>query len=407
MTKDELAQSLMDREALAKLSAVEGATAQEKFNNLVKSVGLEKAKKQMLIDKCRAMTACSMAEDSAFIGCGFSTTKQRGIPIDDAGNSLYADQNLFTPSSKIITKVNKCPPKPVAAAGSPAQPEDVCKQLPNNKLSRDCIMRKVLDAGCTREGTLHRALQSGNALNYARGIDGGKAYKVYQERNANKLNEQMLRQGNVGVMDALKNFHALKEQASSTANTGLAFAARDLCLNAGEIDKFDFCSELSMSTPGPYSIECLQKLFSEKGGNSGGAWWPSSTTIAWYNRTFNRWGDIVKAIENEVQVMKAGNGNKSVDAYKNIMGIQLDAIPMVRGSACNISTESSRLNGGRFIRGQMVDRLAQCQDMCCGDPACKAYNYIDNGASQRECQLLSTSGAKTYKGNAVTGEKGA
>ena len=47
MTKDELAQSLMDREALAKLSAVEGATAQEKFNNLVKSVGLEKAKKQL------------------------------------------------------------------------------------------------------------------------------------------------------------------------------------------------------------------------------------------------------------------------------------------------------------------------------------------------------------------------
>jgi hypothetical protein len=47
MTRDELAQSLMDREALAKLSAVEGASAQEKFNNLVKQVGLEKAKKQL------------------------------------------------------------------------------------------------------------------------------------------------------------------------------------------------------------------------------------------------------------------------------------------------------------------------------------------------------------------------
>jgi hypothetical protein len=55
----------------------------------------------------------------------------------------------------------------------------------------------------------------------------------------------------------------------------------------------------------------------------------------------------------------------------------------------------------------MVDRLAECQNMCCGDPTCKAYNYIDNGAPQRECQLLSTSGTKTYKGNAVTGEKSA
>ena len=47
MERNELAQSLMDREALAALSETEGATAQEKFNNLVKQVGLEKAKKQL------------------------------------------------------------------------------------------------------------------------------------------------------------------------------------------------------------------------------------------------------------------------------------------------------------------------------------------------------------------------
>ena len=47
LTKDELAQSLMDREALANLSGVEGDNAQEKFNNLVKQVGMEEAKKQL------------------------------------------------------------------------------------------------------------------------------------------------------------------------------------------------------------------------------------------------------------------------------------------------------------------------------------------------------------------------
>jgi hypothetical protein len=47
MERNELAQSLMDREALAALSETEGATAQEKFNNLVKQVGLEEAKKQL------------------------------------------------------------------------------------------------------------------------------------------------------------------------------------------------------------------------------------------------------------------------------------------------------------------------------------------------------------------------
>ena len=47
MTRDDLAKSVMEREALAKLSGEEGKTAQEKFNNLVKEVGLEEAKKRL------------------------------------------------------------------------------------------------------------------------------------------------------------------------------------------------------------------------------------------------------------------------------------------------------------------------------------------------------------------------
>ena len=47
LTRDELAQSLIESEALAKLSGVEGDNAKEKFDNLVKQVGMEKAKKQL------------------------------------------------------------------------------------------------------------------------------------------------------------------------------------------------------------------------------------------------------------------------------------------------------------------------------------------------------------------------
>jgi hypothetical protein len=47
MTREDLAKSLMEREALVKLSGEEGKTAQERFNNLVKEVGLEEAKKRL------------------------------------------------------------------------------------------------------------------------------------------------------------------------------------------------------------------------------------------------------------------------------------------------------------------------------------------------------------------------
>jgi hypothetical protein len=47
LTKESLAQSLMDKEALANLSAKEGESAQEAFNRLVDEVGMEEAKKQL------------------------------------------------------------------------------------------------------------------------------------------------------------------------------------------------------------------------------------------------------------------------------------------------------------------------------------------------------------------------
>jgi hypothetical protein len=47
MTRDDLAKSLMDREALVALSGVEGKDAKEKYDNLVKQVGVEEAKKRL------------------------------------------------------------------------------------------------------------------------------------------------------------------------------------------------------------------------------------------------------------------------------------------------------------------------------------------------------------------------
>jgi hypothetical protein len=47
MQRDELSQSLIDKEALTKLSAEEGESAQQAFNRLVKTVGIEEAKKRL------------------------------------------------------------------------------------------------------------------------------------------------------------------------------------------------------------------------------------------------------------------------------------------------------------------------------------------------------------------------
>jgi hypothetical protein len=47
MEREELSKALIEREAITKLSGVEGANAKEKFDNLVKQVGMEEAKKRL------------------------------------------------------------------------------------------------------------------------------------------------------------------------------------------------------------------------------------------------------------------------------------------------------------------------------------------------------------------------
>jgi len=47
MSRDEMGEMLLEQEALTKLSGIQGATAQERFNNLVKEVGLEEAKRRI------------------------------------------------------------------------------------------------------------------------------------------------------------------------------------------------------------------------------------------------------------------------------------------------------------------------------------------------------------------------
>ena len=63
MSRDQMGEMLLEQEALTKLSGIEGATAQDRFNNLVKEVGLEEAKKQIGDDTLSNQLASVSAQD--------------------------------------------------------------------------------------------------------------------------------------------------------------------------------------------------------------------------------------------------------------------------------------------------------------------------------------------------------
>jgi hypothetical protein len=63
MSKDQMAGMLLEQEAISKLSQVDGANAKEKFNNLVKQVGLEEAKKRLGDDTLAQQMASASTQD--------------------------------------------------------------------------------------------------------------------------------------------------------------------------------------------------------------------------------------------------------------------------------------------------------------------------------------------------------
>lgn len=102
MGRDELAQSLIDKEALNKLSSVEGKDAKEKFDNLVKQVGMEEAKKRLGNDQL----ANQFAQQSAQEKLANTTQKFQEIFIALAEPVMAVVNPLITLGTKILPLIN-------------------------------------------------------------------------------------------------------------------------------------------------------------------------------------------------------------------------------------------------------------------------------------------------------------
>jgi hypothetical protein len=102
MSRDELAQSLIDKEALNKLSGVEGKDAKEKFDNLVKQVGMEEAKKRLGNDQL----ANQFKQQSAQEKMANITAKMQELFISIAEPVMAIVNPFITLATKILPLIN-------------------------------------------------------------------------------------------------------------------------------------------------------------------------------------------------------------------------------------------------------------------------------------------------------------
>jgi hypothetical protein len=287
---------------------------------------LDEAKKNILGDRCNALTSCSYVGSTNYANCAYSKTKGIGVPIDQNGNLLYPnDIALSAPPSSLITNSANCPLPP--APGTPqyelARSRDVCMPLPDGKLSRDCVLEQVKVAGCERDGALYKALlNESTPNNYAVGLDNLLSFKKYQELASNPLMDSVIRTGKATRDLALGNFKALSKESSVVKNTPLNYAARDLCIATGQMDQYDFCDDMKGTSKAPYPLDCLQKAWKKAGGQSSGTAYPTSQNKGTYDSYYSTWDAYLNSLKKVSSNCKSNDANTQKTALTEFLGIK-------------------------------------------------------------------------------------
>ena len=314
---------------------------------------LQDAKKAIATDNCRTLVTCEQAGTGQYQNvCAFDKTKGYGIPVSKSGDPLYPDDPFFGGIRKnLVYSGNQCP-KPeelrrlsggdaslpgTEGAGGVTQSimidgvgykynASLCTPDDKGQLPKNCILNLITSVGCSDNGALYQALaKQSKPGDFGAGLKGRPAYKLYQERSFEPLNSDLITQGKLDVGTALKNIRTINNYSSQDKMRGEVFAARDLCLKEGALDKFDFCLEYNDNTQGPYRLDCLQREFRRQGGQTSGSEYPTPEKLEQYNNLSN-WGIVKK----EIAKLRAKMYSDNYDVQKNgliqFLGIQRDKV---------------------------------------------------------------------------------
>ena len=323
---------------------------------------LNEAKQRYHTDICRRLTSCGDLGSASFNGlCGWCKTENRGVPINANGSLAYPTGTLTSCSENHVINTASCtsvtsaeaaatatpggpPGSPTALASSATCPTD------GSRLSRDCLLQKVVTAGCDPGGTLYSGILQSSPADYMSNLSNNRAFLTYQARqplapvpnNASPLDRNTLSNGNLTVANALNGFTKVKSIADTASgiNLGLNAAARDLCYTAGSIDSHDFCAELDSNSLPPFEINCVQKAFLRAGGQYAGSDFPLTTmaTKWWTSGSITKWGDIITYINTLHTNTRSTTRTTQVDAMRRFYGINLLKAPGSTSSSANTLT---------------------------------------------------------------------
>jgi hypothetical protein len=290
---------------------------------------LDEAKQETLLDKCNALKTCTDVDSVSYKGdCGYCLDTYQGVPIDSHGNALYPSHPRGSCSS-IARSSSACPPPPPPDAGPQPLIDRTCDPI-NGQLSRACMKRQVMSAGCSDSGALALALSGGvqNHNDYVYGLRNSDTVKVYNRMANPPINLDIFSQGRTTIDAVLQEVRQIKGNTALPANSGVGAAARDMCLRRGLFDQYDICSELSDGVPTPLPLKCLQNEFLKIGGTKRARKYPTAANMTSYNSMGSLgaikqyWNSIIQKMGTKTDNYVDYNTQKT--AMDDMLGIKLE-----------------------------------------------------------------------------------
>jgi len=316
---------------------------------------LEDAKKQIWIDRCRGLTSCNDLNDPAFEGCGFSTERSIGIPINANGTAMYPDDMATNSATDaIITDPNseQCKNqgnRPPIVPGTDPGYNSLCTPDENGLLSIPCLRDLVIKGECSSEGSLAKTLALSDFQDPMGKVAKLPAFQMYNQRASEdlRMHPEMYKSGQMTKNLVVSQFNGIKSYTmNEPEKSALGAAARDLCLQDGDFSRlYDDCADINPDTTSlitlsasPVVLKCLQKEFLKRGGTQKGLQYPSNATINTY-QTMGTYKSALNYMDNlnatargadaftDVGAMTEAAYKQQSDALQALRGIVPDLIP--------------------------------------------------------------------------------
>lgn len=278
---------------------------------------------------------------------GFCTATRQFIIVDSAGNPV---RGFSCSAANIVRDPNRFPQQTQTAAGSLAT--ENASQLTtcmtpglNPSLGRDCLLQAIRTQGCSTDGTLYQAIEGtkASASTYNTFLLKQPSFQTYQSRQGgNQLTADLFRKDRGTWEMAVREIAKLSQNAGRASDPLVQVAARDLCLEAGTFDVYDFCSDLTDTAPiDTVELRCIQKQWQEENGKPAGLLYPSRKPLPGDLSRLTTWG----AYKNFVTQLRAKTNStdpiEQRNAIRDFLGVQISNVGFSPLNLDNIEAQFS------------------------------------------------------------------